>query len=240
MSHLSRRRLFTAAAGLALARSLPASAQTPAPTFPFTLPPLGYAFDANEPNIDATTMQIHHDRHHAAYVTNLNAAVKDHPQVAALPLETILARLNDVPESIRTAVRNNGGGHANHSMFWTVMGGKGGAPSGALLAAIDRDLGGMDKMKSEVSRLGLGQFGSGWVFVSVTREGKLALTARPNQDTPLHEGLRVLFGNDVWEHAYYLKYQNNRGAYLTAWWNVVNWPAVEARYAAAMAGTLAI
>jgi Fe-Mn family superoxide dismutase len=240
MSLLSRRHLFAATAGLAALRTLPAAAQTAAPTGPFTLPPLGYAFDANEPNIDATTMMIHHDRHHAAYVTNLNAAVKDHPQVAAMPLETMLAKLPELPDSIRTAVRNNGGGHANHSMFWTVMGGKGGTPTGPLLTAIDRDLGGMDKMKSEVSRLGLGQFGSGWVFVSVTREGKLALTARPNQDTPLHEGLRVLFGNDVWEHAYYLKYQNNRGAYLTAWWNVVNWPAVEARYAAAMAGTLAI
>jgi len=237
MIPLTRRHML---GGLALAATLPAAfarAQTPAP---FTLPPLGYAFDANEPSIDATTMMIHHDRHHAAYVANLNAALKDYPQLAALPLEAILAKLGEVPETIRTAVRNNAGGHANHSMFWTLMGGKGGAPTGELLAAIDRDLGGLDKMKAEFSRLGLGQFGSGWVFVTVTKDGKLALMARPNQDTPLMDGGRVLLGNDVWEHAYYLKYQNNRAGYLTAWWNVVNWAAVEARFVAAKAGMLGV
>ena len=237
MIQLTRRHLLRGAAGVAVAATVPA-AFAQAQAAPFTLPPLGYAFDANEPSIDATTMMIHHDRHHAAYVANLNAALKDHPQVAAMPLEAILAKLSELPDSIRTAVRNNAGGHANHSMFWTLMGGKGFAPTGELLAAIDRDLGGLDKMKAEFSRLGLGQFGSGWVFVTVTKDGKLALTARPNQDTPLMDGGRVLLGNDVWEHAYYLKYQNNRAGYLTAWWNVVNWAAVEGRCVAAKAGTL--
>ena len=240
MIQLSRRRLFTGGAALTLAatvRGQQAFAQTPGP---FTLPPLPYGFDANEPSIDATTMMIHHDRHHAAYVANLNNALKDSPQVAAMPLETILAKLSELPDAIRTVVRNNAGGHANHSMFWTVMGGKGGAPGGELEAAITRDLGGMEKLKADFNRTGLGVFGSGWVFVTVTQEGRLALVARPNQDTPLQEGGRVLFGNDVWEHAYYLKYQNNRAGYLSAWWNVLDWPKIEARYAAAKAGTLAI
>jgi Fe-Mn family superoxide dismutase len=141
---------------------------------------------------------------------------------------------------VRTAIRNNGGGHANHSMFWLIMGGSGGAPRGELLDAINRDLGGMDRFKSEFNRLGLAQFGSGWVFVTVDRSGKLGLVNRPNQDTPLMEGGRVLMGNDVWEHAYYLKYQNRRADYLNAWWNVVNWDAVAARYAHAKAGTLGV
>ena len=207
---------------------------------PFTLPPLPYAPEANEPSIDAQTMTIHHDRHHAAYVANLNAALKDYPQAVALGLPGLLAKLTDLPESIRTVVRNNAGGHANHSMFWTVMGGKGGTPSGELDAAITRDLGGLEKLKADFNRTGLGVFGSGWVFVTVTQDGRLALVARPNQDTPLQEGGRVLFGNDVWEHAYYLKYQNRRADYLTAWWNVLNWPEIEKRYAAAKAGTLGV
>src|SRR3954469_2351012 len=184
MLPLSRRRAVLAAlsAGLVLV-TRDASAQT-APGGPFTLPPLPYAPEANEPNIDAQTMQIHHDRHHAAYVASLNAAVKDYPQVAAMGLSGMLGKLGEVPESIRTAVRNNGGGHANHSMFWLVMGGKGGTPSGELDTAIDRDFGSLDKLKEAVNRAGLTQFGSGWAMVSVDRAGKLAVINRPNQDTP--------------------------------------------------------
>jgi Fe-Mn family superoxide dismutase len=157
-----------------------------------------------------------------------------------MTLEQILAKLNELPEAIRTAVRNNGGGHANHSMFWQVMGGRGGAPGGELAQAITRDLGGFDKLKADFNGMGARVFGSGWVFVTVDRNGKLALAARPNQDTPLMDGGRVLLGNDVWEHAYYLKYQNRRPDYLAAWWNVVNWDKVAARYAAAKAGRLAV
>ncbi|MCK8783483.1 superoxide dismutase [Roseomonas sp. NAR14] len=243
MQKLQRRALLLSGAGLAAGalfaapRRAAAQAQTAGP---FTLPPLPYAANANEPHIDAQTMELHHGKHHAAYVANLNNALKDHGQLAALPLEELLAKLREVPDSIRTTVRNNAGGHANHSMFWPVMGGRGGAPSGELAAAIDRDLGGLDKFKADFNRTGAGVFGSGWVFVTVDREGKLALTARPNQDTPLMEGHRVLFGNDVWEHAYYLKYQNRRPEYLAAWWNVVNWQKVAERYAQAKAGTLKV
>jgi Fe-Mn family superoxide dismutase len=207
---------------------------------PFTLPPLGYPTNSFEPHIDARTMEIHHDRHHAAYVTNLNAALKDYGQVAQMPLEQILAKLEELPEAIRTAVRNNGGGHANHTMFWQIMGKGGGQPEGDLKAAIDRDFGGVDKLQEQFNAAGLRVFGSGWVFVTAGRDGKLAIVARPNQDTPLMEGGRVLFGNDVWEHAYYLTYQNRRGDYLKAWWNVVNWEKVSERFAAAKAGKLAI
>ena len=157
-----------------------------------------------------------------------------------MPLHELLARLAEVPESVRATVRNNGGGHANHSMFWQVMGGQGGAPSGELLAAVNRDLGGMEAMRAAFNRMGVGQFGSGWVFVTVEPSGKLGLAARANQDTPLMEGGRVLLGNDVWEHAYYLNYRNRRADYLAAWWNVVNWDAVAARYVRARAGTLKI
>jgi len=208
---------------------------------PFKLPPLPYDFGALEPSIDAKTMELHHDKHHAAYVKNLNAAVKDHSKVAAMPLEEILAKLSELPEDIRTAVRNNAGGHANHSMFWQVMGkSDGGAPDGELKAAIDSDLGGLEKLQEEFNSKGGKVFGSGWVFVAVTPDGKLSLVTKPNQDTPLMESGRVLFGNDVWEHAYYLKYQNRRPEYLKAWWDVVNWKAVAERYAAAKAGTLTI
>ncbi len=241
MSAMNRRAALLAGASLAatvFATPRRALAQAAAPTGPFTLPPLPYAFGANEPHIDAQTMEIHHDRHHAAYVANINAAVKDHSQVAAMPLEQILAKLGEMPESIRPALRNNGGGHANHTMFWQVMGGKGGAPTGDLATAVTRDLGGLDKLKADFNGVGTRVFGSGWVFVTTDAVGKLALVARPNQDTPLMEGQRVLFGNDVWEHAYYLKYQNRRPAYLEAWWNVVDWAKVAERYAAAKAGSL--
>jgi Fe-Mn family superoxide dismutase len=185
-------------------------------------------------------MELHHDKHHAAYVNNLNAAAAEHPQIANRPLHELLADLGSVPEGVRTTVRNNGGGHANHSMFWLVMGGGGGEPKGELRAAIDRDFGGFDKLQEQFNAAGGRVFGSGWVFVTVSPDGKLALAARPNQDTPLMEGRRVLLGNDVWEHAYYLKYQNRRPEYLKAWWNVLNWDKVADRYSAAKSGRLTI
>jgi superoxide dismutase, Fe-Mn family len=235
MVSLTRRHALIATAATMFVR--PVFAQTPGP---FTLPPLPYAPEANEPHIDAQTMTIHHDRHHAAYVSNLNAAVKDHTSIAAMSLQNILAKLAEMPDTVRTAIRNNGGGHANHSMFWQVMGGKGGEPTGDLAAAITRDFGSLEKQKESFNRAGLTQFGSGWAMVTADRAGKLAVIARSNQDTPLMEGGRVLFANDVWEHAYYLKYQNRRADYLAAWWNVVNWTAIATRYAAARAGTLEI
>jgi Fe-Mn family superoxide dismutase len=207
---------------------------------PFKLPPLPYPANSLEPNIDARTMELHHDRHHASYVNKLNEALRDHEQLAKRPLEEILANLNDVPESIRTTVRNNAGGHANHSMFWEVMGPDGGKPEGDLQAAIERDFGGLDQLQQRFNNAGLSVFGSGWVFVTVDPDGRLAITTRPNQDTPLMDSQRVLFGNDVWEHAYYLKYQNRRDEYLKNWWNVVNWKAVGDRYNRARSGNLGI
>ena len=207
---------------------------------PYKLDPLPYPAAKNEPYIDAQTMEIHHDRHHAAYVNNLNGVMAQQPDLARRPLHELLARLDSVPEAVRTAVRNNGGGHANHTMFWQIMGGAGGQPKGDLKAAIDRDFGGLDKLQEQFNTAGTRVFGSGWVFVTVSKPGQLALVTKPNQDTPLMEGQRVLFGNDVWEHAYYLKYQNRRPDYLTAWWNVVSWDKVAERYAAAKSGTLNI
>ena len=171
MSMLSRRSLFFTVAAAAVSRGLPAAAQA---TGPYVLAPLPYGFDANEPHIDAMTMQIHHDRHHAAYVANLNNALKDYPQLAALAPDALIGKLAEVPEVIRTVIRNSGGGNANHAMFWQIMGGKGGAPAGALAAAVDRDLGGLEAFKGNFNRMGAGVFGSGWVFVTVTKEGKLA------------------------------------------------------------------
>jgi superoxide dismutase, Fe-Mn family len=185
-------------------------------------------------------MEIHHDRHHQAYVTNLNNAVKDHSNVASMPLQNVLAQLAEMPEGIRAALRNSGGGHANHIMFWKVMGPNGGKPSGNLAAAIDRDLGGLQKLQEDFNAAGGRVFGSGWVFVTVNKEGKLAIETKPNQDTPLMDGKRVLLGNDVWEHAYYLTYQNRRADYLKAWWNTVDWTSAGDRYIWATAGTLNI
>lgn len=239
MSSFNRRTAMTMLAGAGLA-AVTTRAFAQAPSGPFRLDPLPYAANRNEPHIDAQTMEIHHDRHHAAYVGNLNTAVAPHADLAGKPLHDILAKLGDVPEAVRTAVRNNGGGHANHSMFWQIMGGAGGAPKGDLKAAVDRDFGSLDKLQEAFNGAGLRVFGSGWVFVTVARDGKLALTSRPNQDTPLMDGQRVLMGNDVWEHAYYLKYQNRRADYLKAWWNVLDWDKIEARYAAGMAGTLTV
>jgi Fe-Mn family superoxide dismutase len=241
------RRSFLCAAGAATFMTVSAGglgrafAADPAPTGPFTLPDLPYKPDALEPHIDAATMGLHHDKHHQAYVTNLNKALADHGDLAKLPLEELLTKLDEVPDAVRTAVRNNGGGHANHSMFWQIMGPPGGeGPDGDLKAAIDSDLGGLEKLQTDFNAAGGKVFGSGWVFVTVDKDGKLELVSKPNQDTPLMEGKRVLIGNDVWEHAYYLKYQNKRADYLKAWWNVVNWKAVGERYAAAKAGTLKV
>jgi Fe-Mn family superoxide dismutase len=229
---------FANRVALVAAGSQPATAAPP--SGPFKLDPLPYAGKALEPHIDARTMEIHHDRHHQAYVTNLNNAVKDHPSVASMPLQDILARLGEMPEAIRTALRNSGGGHANHMMFWKVMGPAGGKPEGGLAAAINRDLGGLQKFQDDFNAAGARVFGSGWVFVTVSKEGKLAIETRPNQDTPLMDGKRVLLGNDVWEHAYYLTYQNRRQDYLKAWWNTVDWTSVGDRYIWSQAGTLTI
>jgi Fe-Mn family superoxide dismutase len=200
----------------------------------FTLPPLPYAPDALEPHIDAQTMQIHHGKHHAAYVNNLNAALEKHPELRYDDVEALLRDIEKVPEDIRTAVRNNGGGHANHSLFWRIMGpGGGGEPSGALAQAIERDLGGLAQMKEKVNNAGKGRFGSGWAWVVVGQGGTLSVTDTANQDSPLMTGSTPILGVDVGEHAYYLKYQNRRPDYLEAWWNVVNWPEVARRYEAA-------
>jgi len=197
------------------------------------LPPLPYAFDALEPHIDAQTMQIHHDKHHATYVAKLNEALDKEPSQQGKSLEDLLRGINDVPESIRTAVRNHGGGHANHSLFWEVMGPNGGgAPAGELAGAIQRDFGSFDSFKEKLTNAAANQFGSGWGWL-VAGGGKLEVVARPNQDSPLMEGKTPLLGVDVWEHAYYLKYQNRRPDYLAAWWNTINWRTVAQRYSAA-------
>ena len=194
-----------------------------------TLPGLPYPPDALEPHIDKMTMEIHHGKHHQAYVTNLNAALDKHPELHAKSVEDLLKSINTVPEDIRTAVRNNGGGHANHSMFWQVMGpNAGGAPTGAIADAITGSFGGFDKFKEELKKAGVGRFGSGWAWV-IDQGGKLAIESSANQDSPLMEGKKIVFGVDVWEHAYYLKYQNRRPDYLDAWWNVVNWAEINKR-----------
>jgi Fe-Mn family superoxide dismutase len=194
-----------------------------------SLPALPYATDALEPHIDKMTMEIHHGKHHQAYVTNLNAALDKHPELHSKSVEDLLRSINTVPEDIRTAVRNNGGGHANHSMFWQVMGpGAGGAPSGAIADAINGSFGGFDKFKEELKKAGVGRFGSGWAWV-IDQGGKLAIESTPNQDSPLMEGKKPILGLDVWEHAYYLKYQNRRPDYIGAWWNVVNWAEINKR-----------
>ena len=200
---------------------------------PFTLPPLPYAPDALEPHIDKKTMEIHHGKHHNAYVTNLNKALESAPELANKTLEELLSHnLAAVPENIRTAVRNNGGGHWNHSMFWTILGKSGGSPSGALLADINSTFGSFDTFKEKFNTAGATRFGSGWAWLTRSN-GKLEISSTPNQDTPIMEGKSVVMGVDVWEHAYYLKYQNRRPDYLAAFWNVVNWAEVEKRYAAA-------
>jgi len=199
----------------------------------YQLPPLSYPFDALEPTIDARTMEIHHDKHHGAYVNNVNAAIAGHADLEAMSIEDLMRNIDSVPDAIRTAVRNNGGGHANHSMFWQIMKkGGGGAPTGELADAINEAFGSFDAFKDAFSKAGAGRFGSGWAWL-VMNNGKLEVTSTANQDSPYMEGKTPLMGLDVWEHAYYLNYQNRRPDYISAWWNVVNWDAVAARYAEA-------
>jgi len=235
---LTRRQMFSTLGlgGLALATVRPAGAggidtlvQAPAPAGPFSLAPLPYPFAALEPHIDAQTMQIHHDRHHQAYVTNLNNAVANAGAAGKMPLEEMLKNLGQVPESVRTAVRNNGGGHWNHMQFWTLMApNAGGPPIGAVADAINASFGSFDKFKEMFAAAAMGRFGSGWAWLS-DDNGKLVIHSTANQDTPSMESKRGIFGLDVWEHAYYLKYQNRRADYVGAFWNVINWAEVNKR-----------
>ncbi|MDF0555681.1 superoxide dismutase [Kamptonema sp. UHCC 0994] len=202
----------------------------------FTLPPLPYEYNALEPHIDARTMQFHHDKHHAAYVKNLNDAINKYSQLKGKSAEALLRDINSVPEDIRTVVRNNGGGHVNHTMFWEIMSPKGGGePTGAIATAINQTFGSVDAFKQKFNDAGTKRFGSGWVWLVLNKNGKLEITTTGNQDSPLMEGKYPIMGNDVWEHAYYLKYQNLRGDYLKAWWNVVNWAEINRRYEKAIA-----
>jgi superoxide dismutase, Fe-Mn family len=201
----------------------------------YELLPLPYPFDALEPHIDAKTMEIHHDKHHQTYVTNANNALKDHPDLANKPVEELISNLNAVPENIRTTVRNNAGGHANHTLFWKILSPNGGGePKGELATAINSTFGGFEPFKEKVNAAGAARFGSGWAWLVVNKEGKLEVISTANQDNPLMEGLKPVIGVDVWEHAYYLKYQNRRPEYLKAWWNVVNWDEAEKNYRAAL------
>ena len=197
----------------------------------FVLPPLPYAYDALDTYIDRETMTLHHDRHHAGYVKNLNAAIALHPELKGKSVEELLRGLNTVPEDIRSAVRNNGGGHANHTMFWEIMTPNGpGQPTGEIAQAIATTFGDFETFKQDFDTAGKNRFGSGWVWLVLTQDGKLEITSTANQDSPFIEGNYPIMGNDVWEHAYYLKYQNRRGDYLNAWWNVVNWEQVNKRF----------
>jgi Fe-Mn family superoxide dismutase len=197
----------------------------------FEVPALPYAYEALEPYIDSETMHLHHDKHHQAYVTNLNAALEKHPELANRSAEDLIRNLSSVPEDIRTAVRNNGGGHVNHSMFWTIMKpGGGGEPTGAIGDAIKSTFGSFEDFKTKFNDAGVKRFGSGWVWLVRTGSGALEITSTANQDSPLSDGAHRILGNDVWEHAYYLKYQNRRPEYLNAWWNVVNWDEINRRF----------
>ena len=208
-----------------------AVAQTPSSTVQtFELPPLPYAYNALEPHIDAQTMRFHHDRHHATYVKNLNAALEKHPELKGKSPEQLLRELESVPEDIRTTVRNNGGGHVNHTMFWNIMSANGGGePTGEIASIINQNFGSFDKFKQEFNQAGDRRFGSGWAWLVRNKDCKFQITSTPNQDSPLMTGDYPIMGNDVWEHAYYLKYQNRRTDYLSAWWNVVNWNEINNR-----------
>lgn len=200
----------------------------------FELPALPYAYNALEPYIDAQTVELHYSKHHATYLKNLNTALEKYPQFFSTSIEKILADLNSVPEDVRTAVRNNGGGLYNHNIYWAVMGpNRGGEPVGKLAAAINANFGSFTALKEQVEKAGLGRFGSGWSWLSKRSDGALVVHSTPNQDTPLAEGLTPVIGVDVWEHAYYLKYQNRRAEYLTNWWNLVNWEEAERRFVGA-------
>jgi Fe-Mn family superoxide dismutase len=198
---------------------------------PFVLPPLPYGFDALEPHIDAKTMEIHHDKHHAAYIANANKALETHAALAAKSVEDLLWGINEVPEDIRTVIRNNAGGHSNHSIFWTIMApGGGGNPNGRIADSIKTTFGSYDALKELLQKTAVGQFGSGWAWLVVDKQAKLSVKGYPNQDSPYMEGLTPILGVDVWEHAYYLKYQNKRADYVTAWFNTLNWTAINARF----------
>lgn len=200
----------------------------------FTLPELPYAYDALAPHIDEETMHLHHDKHHATYITNLNAALEKAPEFQNSSIEDLIKNIDKVPEEVRTAVRNNGGGHYNHSLFWTFMSPQGGGePEGTLKQKVDTNFGSFSAFCEEFNKAGLGRFGSGWVWLMV-KEGKLVITSTPNQDSPLMEGIHPILGCDVWEHAYYLHYQNRRADYLSAWWNVVDWKKVSELYQSAL------
>ncbi len=204
------------------------------------LPPLPYAYDALESTIDKQTMTLHHDMHHGAYVKNLNAALEKHPELGNKSAEDLIRDLNAVPEDIRTAVRNNGGGHVNHTMFWKIMKPKGGGdPTGDIAQVIQKTFGNFNDFKTKFNDAGAKQFGSGWVWLAGKSNGEVQIISTPNQDSPLSQGMFPIFGNDVWEHAYYLKYNNRRPEYLAAWWNVVNWDEINKRYAAFKSGKTA-
>ncbi|MHB8539557.1 MAG: superoxide dismutase [Candidatus Acidiferrales bacterium] len=208
-------------------------AQGTAQAAPYTVPPLPYSFDALEPYIDAKTMEIHHDKHHGAYVTNLNKAVEGHPDLGKLSVEALISKIDSVPENIRTAVRNNGGGHANHSLFWKIMKkGGGGEPKDEIAEAIKSTFGSFGDFKTKFNEAATKRFGSGWAWLQI-KDGKLGIESTPNQDNPLMNGAKPVMGLDVWEHAYYLKYQNRRPEYIEAWWNVVNWDQINQNYAGA-------
>jgi Fe-Mn family superoxide dismutase len=220
------------AAVLSLVSALHAA--DPAPTGPFTLPELPYPYDALEPHVDTETMKIHHNKHHAAYVNNANKALAGHPDLAKMTVWELVAHLDEVPEEIRPTLRNNAGGHANHSLFWLMMKPDGGgAPSGELADAINESFGSFEEFKKEFSAAALRVFGSGWAWLTITPDGEMVIETSPNQDSPLMNGGKPLLGLDVWEHAYYLKNQNRRGEYIDAWWNVVNWDYVTGQYAEA-------
>lgn len=238
---ISRRQWLSyvgAASGtIALTSLFPSAAQAETLATPYaTLPALPYAYDALAPFIDEKTMKIHHDLHHGAYVKNLNAALDKFPKYKEKPIEDLFPILNKIPEEIRRTVRNNGGGHYNHTLFWESMGPKaGGEPVGELATAIVKDFGSIDDFKKQFVEAGMQRFGSGWVWLAITRKGNLAISSTPNQDNPLMVSGIPILGNDLWEHAYYLTYQNRRAEYLAQWWNVVNWNAVNDRYKKAIA-----
>jgi Fe-Mn family superoxide dismutase len=199
----------------------------------YEVPPLPYAYNALEPHIDEQTMHLHHDKHHAAYVAKLNGAVEKYPDLAKKSAEELIRNLSSLPEDVRGVIRNHGGGHVNHTMFWQIMGPQGGSPTGAIAGEINKAFGSFDAFKEKFEAAGANQFGSGWAWLVKTKAGELKITSTPNQDNPLSNGEFPIMGNDVWEHAYYLKYQNRRPDYLKAWWNVVNWDEINKRLAQA-------
>jgi Fe-Mn family superoxide dismutase len=237
MNPLTRRDLLQAAgAGVATLALTPLSLLAKDTAKGYTLPKLPYPYDALEPSIDAKTMHIHHDLHHQTYITNANKLLADHPKLLAMPVDELLANIKAVPEKIRQGVINNAGGHSNHSFFWEIMAPKGSKPAGELAKAIDSTFGGFDVFKKKFSDAAINQFGSGWAWLVVDGKGGLEVVQRKNQDSPIMEGLKPVLGIDVWEHAYYLKYQNKRAAYVEEWWKVVNWDTALEKYKKAVKG----